>query len=75
MRHTIIELAEIPRERDKLKAVIGQARYEMRKSKFFRLTSYAIIGIALGILALNGCSGPEVAAADMHAVFLPILVR
>jgi hypothetical protein len=75
MAHTILELPEIPRERDKLKAVIGQARYEMRKSRIIRYTSYAIIGLAVLLLLMNGCSGPAASPIDLQTIHLPIVAR
>lgn len=73
MRYTIVELAEIPRERQKLKAVLGTARYEMRKAKFVRITAYAIIAIAILILGFGACSVPPL--SEPWTIYLPLIAR
>ena len=75
MRYTIVELTEIPREKDKLKAVIGTARYEMRKAKFTRITAYVIIGIALLVLAFGACSVAPQQIAEPWTIYLPLIAR
>lgn len=75
MRLDLLELPEIPREREKLKAVIGRARYEARRSKMIRLTAYAIIGIGVLILLLNACSSHTTSIIPHMAVYLPIVIR
>lgn len=72
MRLEVLELPEIPRERNKLKAVLGTARYDARRKKIIRLTSYVIIGIGVLILLLNACSH---APAVYHMAYLPIVIR
>jgi hypothetical protein len=72
MRYTILELTEIPRERDRLKAVLGKARYEMRKSRIIRYTSYAIILLGIVILLMGASAHTPVAA---HHIYIPLIVR
>lgn len=70
MAFDILELPSIPRERDKLKAIIGAARYQRRRRRIMRYASYAILVLALLILSLNGCSRPRPASnAHTSAVF------
>lgn len=76
MPYTILELTEIPRERDRLRAIIGQARYQMRKSRMVRYTAYAIIAIAVMLLSLNACSRPHILIAPIApTIYLPLVMR
>lgn len=72
MRLEVLELPEIPRERNKLKAVLGAARYGARRKKIIRLTSYVMIGIGVLILLLNACSH---APTIPYMEYLPIVIR
>lgn len=72
MRFDILELTEIPRERDKLKAIIGSARYQQRKGRMIRLTAYVMIGMGVLVLLIGACSAPP---SPHPAVFLPLVLR
>jgi hypothetical protein len=72
MRFSILELTEIPRDREKLKAVIGTARYNHRRSKLIRLTAYVMLSVAVLILLFSACSAP---AMLPEAVYLPLVLR
>lgn len=76
MAFDILELPQIPRERDKLKAIIGHARYQRRRSRMMRFASYAMIAIGFFVLLLNGCNHTS-AASPLHqsAVYLPYVPR
>lgn len=73
MGFDILELPEIPRERDKLKAIIGQARYERRKSQLMRLSAGVIMCVAVLILLIGACSAPVPSLPS--AVYLPAITR
>lgn len=73
MRFDILELKEIPRERDKLKATIGEARYHARRRRMMRVASYVMIAIATCLLAFSACATP--AASPPPAVYLPLTLR
>jgi hypothetical protein len=75
VRLDLLELPEIPRDRNKLKAVIGRARYEARRSKLIRLTAYVMIGIVVLILLLNACFAHTPTTIPHMAVYLPIIIR
>lgn len=68
----IVELPEIPRDREKLRAIIGESRYRQLRSRIIRLTSYVIIGIGVLILSLGAFSGPP-APSYTEAIYLPII--
>lgn len=72
----ILELPEIPRERDKLRSIIGEARYNARKSRIIRYTSYGIILVGLMIL-LYSCSAAQSSAAVTQpiTIYLPIIAE
>ena len=70
MGYDILELTEIPRERDKLRAIIGSARYEQRKARIIRFAAYAILVVAALVLVLGGCSHPPTAHP---VIYLPLL--
>lgn len=67
----IIELTQIPRERDKLKAIIGEARYRHRKQQLIRFATYAILVIGMVVLALGACS--HGAPVPQPTIYLPLL--
>ena len=72
MRFDILELTEIPREKDKLKAIIGTARYEQRKRQLIQIATYVILAIAIAMLALGACShGTPIPHG--HPIYLPLL--
>jgi len=75
VRIDLLELPEIPREKEKLKAVMGRARYEARRGKMIRLTSYVIIGIGVLIVLLNACSMHAPSTIPHMAVYLPLVIR
>lgn len=79
MAFDILELPQIPRERDKLKGIIGAARYQRQKSRMMRFASYGMIGLASLLLMLHGCStggsAPTSRPATEQALYLPIVQR
>lgn len=77
MAYTILELTEIPREKDKLRAIIGGARYQQRKQKIIRYCAYAIMILAVMILALSACShqAKPKAKANHSAIYIPLVMR
>ena len=72
MRIDILELTEIPREKDKLKAIIGTARYEQRKRQIIQIASYVILFVAFAVLALGACSH-STPLPHGHPIYLPLL--
>jgi heme/copper-type cytochrome/quinol oxidase subunit 1 len=75
MAFDILELPSIPRERDKLKAIMGEARYKAKKSRFIRLLSYVIIAIGVVILSLGSCAAPSTPHEAAYLTYLPLSQR
>lgn len=73
MAYDILELPEIPRDRAKLKAIIGEARYRRRKSRIIQFISYGLIAVAVLILGLGSCSYAPAASTGVEAIYLPII--
>lgn len=73
MAFDILELPHIPRERDKLKAIIGTARYQRRRSRMIRYISYGILALGVVILLLNACS--RSVPLPHEALYLPLILR
>lgn len=67
----ILELSEIPRERDKLRAVIGTARYERRKSRIIRFVSLGLVALGC-IIVLFSCSAP---AKQREHIYIPLVTE
>lgn len=72
MGYDILELPEIPREREKLKSIIGQARYRQRKRKIIQTISLCACMLGVVILLLGSCSRAP-AAKPHEAIYLPII--
>ena len=75
MAFDILELPSIPRERDKLKAIMGEARYKAKKSRLVRLFSYAIIAIGVMILGFSSCAAPSHHPEAAYHLYLPVTLR
>jgi hypothetical protein len=76
-KHDIIEVPSIPRDRAKLKAIIGTARHQKRRSNLMRLASYAMIAVALSLLMIR--SLPTAARVPPHngtyGLYFPVLIQ
>lgn len=73
-RHDILELSTVPREKGKLAALIGRARYQKRRQNLMNIGSALLIMTGLVILLLR--SNPSSSAGGRHAshiVFLPFV--
>lgn len=75
MKYDILELPEIPRDKAKLKAVIGEARYRARKAAIIRTISLSMVAIAVLILALGSCSRAPAAPINQATIYLPLVER
>lgn len=52
MRHDILEVAAIPRDKKQLAAIIGTARYERRRARVMQLA--ALVCVLVGCIILWG---------------------
>lgn len=73
MRHAIIELPSIPRDRKVLQSLINGARQAQRVRNRMRFASYNFIGWGCIVLAMHGCSGATPATASSHQLYLPVI--
>ncbi len=73
-RHDILELSTVPREKGKLAALIGRARYQKRKRTL--MSTVSVLLIIIGVVILLVRSNPSSSAGGRHAshiVFLPFV--
>lgn len=73
MRHDIVELPSVPRKRDELRAIIGTARYQRRKSNLIRWAAYNLIGWALILIVLRTWPQPVPSHQGTHSLYIPVI--
>lgn len=74
MRHDILEIASVPRKQSELKALIGVARQNRRKSNLTRFAAANLVAWALIVLVLHGCAGTPRVAVSQYDLFLPVVI-
>jgi hypothetical protein len=52
-RHQIIELPVIPRKKDELQALIGEAREQRRRARMINMASICVVVLALAIMTFG----------------------
>jgi hypothetical protein len=72
-RHHILEMATIPRERDKLRYALGQARHAKRKSNLARWAAINLLGWALIVMFWWTPDSVAVSKSDIITIYLPII--
>ena len=78
-RHDMLELAQIPRERGALQALINEARQRRRKQRLMRFATANLVAWALFILfvwaPLHHPPTQANAGAEQQRVYLPFIVQ
>jgi hypothetical protein len=77
MRHQILELESIPRDKKVLKATIAEARGLRRRRQLVNLAAFSLVVIALAILIFGQMQQTESAVLAQEGthvrVFLPVI--
>jgi hypothetical protein len=78
-KHDVLELPSIPRERDKLRAIIGAARYQRRRSTMIRIVSTILVVVSLLMLmrlrpATTPAQAMVLSGHRTNALYLPIVM-
>lgn len=73
MAYDILELASIPREKDKLRGLLGEARYHRRVARIQRVAALVIMMLAVVLLFWSCGLNPGMTIVE--TVYLPIVAR
>jgi len=78
-KHDVLELPSIPRERDKLRAIIGTARYQRRKSTVIRVMCTLLVVVSLLMLmrlrpATTPAQAMVLSGNRTNALYLPVVM-
>lgn len=77
-QHDILELPSIPREKDKLRAVVGEARSVRKRHNLIQFASFNLIGWAVFILGSwmwPSAEANSVAVSQLFTIYLPTIIR
>jgi hypothetical protein len=75
-RHHILELSAIPREKDKLRQALGQARHAKRRSNLMRWAAINLLGWSLIVPFWSQQSGTVTASQPYQTtIYLPIVLK
>ena len=73
MAYDILEVASIPRERDKLRGLLGEARYHRRIARIQRVAALVIMVLAVVLLFWSCSSNPGMTVVE--TLYLPLVAR
>ena len=74
MAYDILEIASIPREKDKLRGLLGEARYHRRIARIQRVATVVIMVIA-AVLLFWSCSVISPDLTVVETIYLPLVAR
>jgi hypothetical protein len=74
MAYDILEVASIPRERDKLRGLLGEARYHRRIARIQRVAALVIMVLAV-VLLFWSCSMSNPGMTVVETLYLPLVAR